>query len=88
MKTRSHLQLAGGALAALVVAMGLGACTPGTDITAAESDVAVTEFDPDVNFAAFATIAMADSVIHLTEDGSDDANISRANDAAILNQFQ
>lgn len=88
MKTRSHLQLAGGALAALVVAVGLGACTPGTDITASESDIAATQFDPEVDFGAIDTIAMADSILHLTQDGSDDPNLSRANDAAILNQFQ
>lgn len=76
---------AGLVLAALGVAIGLGACTPGTDISASESDVVTTQFDPEVDFGALRTFIMPDSVVHITDDGEDDPNLKRQFDAQILN---
>jgi hypothetical protein len=71
-------------LAALGLLTALGACTPGTDITAAESDVIVTNYDQEFDFASLKTFAMRDTVAHLTEDGTDDPNLSRDNDSLVV----
>lgn len=74
-------------VAALLLAAGyMGACTPGSEITASESDVVGTLYDNKVNFGAFATFAMPDSVFHITGDPEDPDSplIPRDNDAEIL----
>jgi hypothetical protein len=70
----------------ILAAVYLGACTPGSDITASESDVVVTVFDNKFNFGAVGTYAMPDSIFHLTDDpdNPDSDLISRKNDAEIL----
>ena len=75
--------------AAVATPMIFGACTPGNEITASESDVVITLYDNEYNFAALNNFTMRlDSVMHLTEDGSDDPSLSRDNDTAVLAQIR
>jgi hypothetical protein len=55
-------------LGLLLIAAVYGACTPGSEITVAESDVVLTLFDKDFNFGAVKTYAMPDSIYHFTGD--------------------
>jgi hypothetical protein len=70
----------------LLVAVYLVACTPGSEITVAESDIVGTLYNNKFNFGAVTTYAMPDSIFHLTGDPDvpDSPNISRDNDDAIL----
>lgn len=72
-------------LAALSVAAAifLFSCTPGSELTASESNVVVTAYDPNVNFGTIVTYAMPDTIIHIVDEGKED-NISREYDQAIL----
>ena len=74
-------------VALLLVAVIYGACTPGNEITVAESDVVVTLFDKDYDFGSAKRYAMADSIFHITGDPDepDSPLLSRDNDEAILN---
>jgi len=75
--------------AAVATPMIFGACTPGNEITASESDIVLTLYDNEYNFAALNTFTMRlDSVMHLTDDGTDDSNLSRDNDVEILALIQ
>jgi hypothetical protein len=70
----------------LAIAALYGACTPGSEITASESDVVVTLYDKDFNFGSVKYYAMPDSIIDLTGDPDDpgDPLISPANEQKIL----
>jgi hypothetical protein len=57
--------------ALLVCAALLGACTPGSEITASESDVVVTLFNSQFDFGSVKYYAMPDTVIDLTADPDD-----------------
>jgi hypothetical protein len=57
-------------LGLLLVACVYGACTPGSDITASESDVVVTLYDTDFDFGSVKYYAMPDTIVDLTPDGS------------------
>jgi hypothetical protein len=64
-------------VSALLVAasLSLSSCTPGDEITVAESDIALTIYDPNVDFGAIGTYEMEDTVYHvLSEDDDDDVN--------------
>jgi hypothetical protein len=58
-------------LGLLVIAVLYGACTPGSDITASESDVVVTHYDTKYNFGSVKYYAMPDSIVDLTADPDD-----------------
>lgn len=54
-----------------------------------EYDLAATRYDDSVDFAAaYNTFSVADTIMHLTEDGEDDANLSRVHDAFILAEIR
>lgn len=67
-----------------------GACTPDSGITAAESDVVITNYDKDFNFSAPTTFAVLDTIVHLTGDSTkvDDPNLSRDFDEFILQKLR
>jgi len=73
----------------ILVALGaaaslyLSSCTPGSDLTAPESDVVVTLFNHDVDFSAITTYAMPDTIVHIVVEGGSD-QVSRKYDNAIL----
>jgi hypothetical protein len=70
----------------LAAAVYLGACTPGSEITASESDIVGTLYNNQFDFGAVMTYAMPDSIFHITgdDDEPDSDLISRDNDADIL----
>jgi hypothetical protein len=63
-----------------------GACTPGSEITASESDVVLTVYDTDFDFASVKYYAMPDTIIVLTADPDNpgDPLISPDDEQAIL----
>jgi len=74
------------ALAGVIAGLGLVAglsCTPGSEITASESDVVATTHDKAFDFGAVTTYALSDSIVHITDGASD--LLSRNYDAQILN---
>jgi hypothetical protein len=73
-------------LGLLLCAALYGACTPGSDITAAESDVVVTHYDTEFDFGTVKYYAMPDSIIELTADPDKpgDPLISPENEQEIL----
>ena len=73
------------ALAGVIAGLGLVAglsCTPGSEITASESDVVATTHDKAFDFGAVTTYALSDSIVHITDGASD--LLSRNYDAQIL----
>lgn len=76
------------ALAALLAAAALfGSCYPGDDLTVSETDIVVTAFNQDIDFATLTTYALNDTVVHLVPDGEDD-DITRAYDDEILQEVR
>jgi hypothetical protein len=67
----------------VAASMTLVSCTPGDEITVAESDVVLTMFDQTVDFGAIGTYEMPDTVNHILGDDDDD-DISREYDQEIL----
>ena len=63
--------------------LALSSCTPGSELTAQQSDVVVTIRNPNVDFGAIKTYVMPDTIVHIVAEGEDD-NISRKYDEAIL----
>jgi len=49
-----------------------------------EYDLAITRVNEDTDFSVYNTFSVIDTVIHITEDGEDDNNLSRGNDELIL----
>lgn len=83
-KTRIHPAL----LMALVIlaslaSLNLTSCTPGSGISAAESDVVLTRYDTTIDFGAFKTYAMPDSIFHIVEEG-DTSTLSRQFDDEVI----
>ncbi len=73
-----------GVLAALAVAGSLVACYPGsTDLADEEYDIVLTVRDEQVDFGAYRTYVMPDTVIHI-ENGDDTIELSRDYDDLIL----
>lgn len=58
-------------LALMLFAGIYGACTPGSQITASQSDVIVTLYNNDFNFGSVKYYAMPDSIVLLTGDPDD-----------------
>jgi len=73
-------------LALLLYAALYGACTPGNEITASESDVVVTHFDTKFDFGTVKYYSMPDTVIELTADPDKpgDPLLSEENEQKIL----
>ena len=85
---RRRFTLSVGAIAlAAGAALALSSCYPGDELTVAETDIVVTTFSPDIDFASVLDYALADSVIHLVPEGEDD-DISRAYDAMVLSTIR
>jgi len=57
--------------AAVGVAVLTASCTPGSEITAAESDVVATLYDGGFDFGAIQSYALPDSIVHITGDTGD-----------------
>lgn len=70
-------------LALAAALLTLMSCTPGSEISVQESDVALTIYDPNVDFGAIGTYEMPDTLNHILEEGGDD-DISRKYDQDIL----
>jgi hypothetical protein len=68
----------------LLVVVIYGACTPGSDITAAESDVVVTAYDNQFNFGSVKYYAMPDSMFQITSDPDE----SKTSDLPYQTQLQ
>lgn len=62
----------------------LNGCYPDKIDYVDEYDLAATVYDEDADFSSFTTFTVADTIIHLTDDGEDDPNFSRENDDYIL----
>jgi len=60
-----------GAVASLGLVAALTGCTPGSEITVAEADVVATMHDPNFDFGAVQTYALADTIVHVTGDPSE-----------------
>jgi hypothetical protein len=73
-------------LLALAALSFLVSCYPGDELTVSETDVVVTLFDKSVDFSAYTTYAMPDTIIHLVPEGEDD-DVSRAYDDEILSDI-
>lgn len=63
----------------------LSGCYPDKVDYVDEYDVAGTMYDKEADFSTFHTFHVVDTVMHITEDGKDDPNLSRAHDEDILN---
>jgi len=57
--------------AAIGIAILMASCTPGSEITAAESDIVATLYDGAFDFGAVQSYALADSIVHITGDTGD-----------------
>lgn len=62
----------------------LNGCYPDKIDYLDEYDLAATKYDVDADFSSYATFTVVDTIMHLTEDGEDDPNFSRDNDAYVL----
>jgi hypothetical protein len=78
-----HLKLSI-AFVALVLAVLISGCYPDQIQYVDEYDMAGTMKDPDADFSSYTTFHVLDTVMHITEDGEDDPNLSRNYDEDIL----
>jgi len=53
-----------------------------------EYDVAGTMYDEEADFSSYVTFHLLDTVMHVTEDGEDDPNLSREQDEFILGEIR
>lgn len=53
-----------------------------------EYDVAGTMYDEEADFSSYVTFHLLDTVMHVTDDGEDDSNLSREHDAFILDEIR
>ena len=70
--------------ASLFLILTLAGCYPDKIDYVDEYDVAATLYDEEVDFGAFETFSVIDTIIHLTDDGEDDPNFTREHDDFIL----
>ncbi|MDX2431567.1 MAG: DUF4136 domain-containing protein [Bacteroides sp.] len=77
-------------VAALVFSLAglLTGCYPDKIDYVDEYDVAGTMYDEDADFSDFMTFHVLDTVMHITEDGDDDPNLSREHDEYILGEIR
>jgi hypothetical protein len=71
---------------AVVLAGAMASCMPGSEITAAESDVVATLYDNAYDFGSVQSYALADSIVHFTGDtgNADSPLLSRDFDDEII----
>ena len=62
----------------------LTGCYPNKTDYVDEFDMAGTLYDEGADFSSYTTFHVVDTVMHLTEDGEDDPNLSREHDEFIL----
>ena len=62
----------------------LSGCYPDKIDYVEEYDMAGTMFDEEADFSLYTTFHVVDTVMHMTDDGEDDPNLSRENDQFIL----
>jgi hypothetical protein len=62
----------------------LAGCYPNKVDFVDEYDLAGTLYDEAADFSSYATFTVADTVMHMTEDGEDDPNFTREHDQFIL----
>jgi hypothetical protein len=55
----------------------LTGCYPDKVDFVEELDMAGTQYDEGADFSSYATFHVLDTVMHLTEDGEDDPNLTR-----------
>jgi hypothetical protein len=68
-----------------MLALGmLQGCYPDKIDYVDEYDVAATVYDPEADFGSYNTFTVIDTIIHLTDNGKDDPNLSREHDDFIL----
>ena len=72
------------AVLAFSVAGLLSGCYPDKIDYVDEYDVAGTMYDENADFSSYNTFHVVDTVMHITEDGEDDPNLTREYDAFIL----
>ncbi|MCD4711194.1 MAG: hypothetical protein K8R52_10130, partial [Bacteroidales bacterium] len=53
-----------------------------------EYDLAATHYDKEAVFSDYATFTVIDTIVHMTEDGEDDPNLSREHDEFILDEIR
>lgn len=88
-KRHARALLALGFVAAAVATPVLfGACTPGDQITASESDVVITVYDNEFNFGVLNTFTVLDTIVELGDSTQSGDDYDHSNDAAILAQIQ
>jgi len=73
------------AVLAFSVAGLLSGCYPDKIDYVDEYDVAGTMYDENADFSSYNTFHVVDTVMHITEDGEDDPNLTREYDEFILN---
>jgi hypothetical protein len=78
-----HLKLSI-AFLALTLAVMISGCYPDKIDYVDEYDVAGTMYDHTVDFSSYNTFHVLDTVMHITDDGEDDPNLSRQYDEDIL----
>lgn len=66
----------------------MSSCYPNKIDYVDEYDVAATYVAEDVDFSNYQTFTVLDTVIHVSEDGEDDPNLGRENDAFIINEVR
>lgn len=62
-------------------------CYPGEALTPADTDIVTTFYNPDADFTSKNTFAMPDTVIQVSKDGSQPADISHQFDQIILDRI-
>jgi hypothetical protein len=77
-------------IAALVFSLAglLSGCYPEKIDYVDEYDLAATVYDKDAVFSDYITFHVVDTVMHMTDDGEDDSNLSREHDEFILGQIR
>jgi hypothetical protein len=80
MKRTTISILAGG----IILLLAMWGCYPDKIDYVDEYDVAATLYDQSVDFSSFETFTVIDTIIHLTDNGEDDPNLSRDHDDFIL----
>jgi len=72
-------------LVLLLVLTGLATgCYPDKIDYVDEYDLAATTYDKDADFGSYSTFTVVDTIVHVTEDGEDDPELSRTHDDLIL----
>lgn len=74
--------------AAVATPILFGACTPGDQITASESDVVITAYDNQFNFGVLNTFTVLDTIVELGDSTKGGDQIDHSDDQEILGWIQ